>query len=56
MFLTHLSFLPRVQFDSFWEASFITGRIAILSEAIAKDILPDEAYIAGTLCTWEKSY
>ena len=36
--------------NDFWEASFLCGRIAeFLAKKFAKDVLPDEAYIAGTL-------
>lgn len=40
-------------FDSknFWESSFITGRISEqLARKFCPDVVPDEAYIAGTLC------
>ncbi len=37
--------------DVFWESSFITGRISeYLARTFSPKILPDEAYIAGTLC------
>lgn len=36
--------------DDFWEMSFLCGRISeFLAKRFAKDVLPDEAYIAGTL-------